>query len=86
MDRNQRQRHFHSRIRSVDYNRANLALMLQATHVMSAEAIIAQRFLEEQYCLRSTQCLLGAEPTNPAMAFAVEFSKCLRDEALEKSK
>jgi hypothetical protein len=68
-----------------DYTRANLALMQQIP--MTVDATIAQRRLEEQYCMRSTRCLLG-EPANTAtgMAFAVEFSKCLRKETLEKSK
>jgi hypothetical protein len=70
-----------------EYNRANVALMQQGVPVMSVESTIAQRRLEEQYCLRAARCIVG-DPTNSALAipFAVAFSKCLRDEALEKSK
>lgn len=70
-----------------DYTRAGLALLQQGGPVMSVEATMAQRRLEEQYCLRSTRCLMG-EPTNSltGMAFAAKFSKCLADEAIEKSK
>ena len=70
-----------------EYTRATVALMQQGP-IMSVEATIAQRRLEEQYCLKSTRCLMGGEPTSSTtgMAFAVEFSKCLRDEALERSK
>jgi hypothetical protein len=69
-----------------DYTRATVALMQQSP-IMSVEATIAKRRLEEQYCLRSTRCLMG-EATDPAtgMAFAAEFGTCLREEALQNSK
>jgi hypothetical protein len=69
-----------------DYTRATVALMQQSP-ILSVEATISKRRLEEQYCLRSTRCLMG-EATNAAtgMAFAAKFSTCLREEALENSK
>jgi hypothetical protein len=36
-----------------DYTKANLALMQQGSPAMSVEATIAQRRLEEEFCLRS---------------------------------
>jgi hypothetical protein len=64
-----------------EYNRANLALLTQANPVLSIEATIAQRRLEEQYCIRFSQCIIGNQGNVP---FLVTFSKCLEDEALEK--
>jgi hypothetical protein len=67
-----------------DYNKANLALMDQKDGLlMSPESLIAQRRLEEQYCLRLTRCLLGDAPSN-VLAYRTEFSSCLQDESLEK--
>jgi hypothetical protein len=64
-----------------DYARENLALMHQETLLMPVEATIAQRRLEEQYCLRFVRCVLNDESTPQ---FAAAFDSCLSDEALEK--
>ena len=64
-----------------DFTKANLALMQTGTPLMSVETTIAQRRLEEQYCLRLTRCFLSDETST---VFAVEFDSCLSDEALEK--
>jgi hypothetical protein len=66
-----------------DYNRANTALLEQASPLMSVEATIAQRRLQEQYCLRFAKCADGnlSESSAPLLA---AFSSCLREEALEK--
>ena len=61
---------------TTDYTKANLALMQQSSPAMSVEATIAQRRLEEEFCLRFVRCVL--------VRFTSAFETCLRDEALEK--
>jgi hypothetical protein len=64
---------------ATDYNKANLTLMQQGTPLMSVEAMIAQRRLEEQYCLRLVRCTLD----NPnSLLFEAAFDACLSDVAL----
>ena len=67
------------------YNRANLLIMQEGGIPMSPTAIIAQRRLEEAYCHPLAFCMMG-EPRTPDLqiGYAAEFSKCLRNEALEK--
>jgi hypothetical protein len=65
------------------YNKLNLAILLQNGPTMSVEATIAQRRLQEQYCLQVARCLAG-DPSVRSIEYAVEFSSCLQDEALEK--
>jgi hypothetical protein len=64
-----------------DYVKVNDALVQQTATVMSVEATIAQRRLQEEYCLRFVRCSLDDQ--NSAM-FQVQFDSCLKDEALEK--
>src|SRR4029077_18594647 len=64
-----------------DYGKANDALAQQTATVMSVEATIAQRRLQEEYCLRFVRCSLDDQ--NSAI-FRVQFDSCLKDEALEK--
>jgi hypothetical protein len=64
-----------------DYVKANDALVQQTATVMSVEATIAQRRLQEEYCLRFVRCSLDDQ--NSAI-FQVQFDSCLKDEALEK--
>ena len=64
-----------------DYVKANDALVQQTATVMSVDATIAQRRLQEEYCLRFVRCSLD----NPNSAiFRVQFDSCPKDEALEK--
>jgi hypothetical protein len=67
-----------------DYLNANLALLNQ-TPLMSIDGAIAQRRLEEQYCLRFAQCLMDGSPLNQiaVLQYQATFSSCLRDETLE---
>jgi hypothetical protein len=68
-----------------DYNKANLALLTKSELLMTVETTIAQRRLQEQYCLRVAQCQLASLPLqNTTMALDAAFSTCLRDEAMEK--
>jgi hypothetical protein len=67
-----------------DYNRSNLALLLAGP--MSVESTIAQRRLQEQYCLRFAQCIIGVANYQSPLPFAAEFSTCLCDEAAEQNK
>jgi len=65
-----------------DYNKANLVLMQQGTPpLMSVQATILQRRLQEQYCFQFVQCVNGDPDSAP---FRAAFDSCLRDEALEK--
>ena len=64
-----------------DYLKEDLALMKQEAPIMSVEATIAQRRLEEQYCLRLTRCFLSDETS---LQFKGAFQSCIHDEDLEK--
>ena len=66
----------------VDYNKQNLAILQQGSPIMTVQAQIAQRRLQEQFCLRVAQCRVG-DPSNQALgiAHAAAFSACLREEA-----
>jgi len=64
-----------------EYVKANDALLQETATVMSVEATIAQRRLQEEYCLRFVRCSLDDQ--NSAI-FRVQFDSCLKDEALEK--
>jgi hypothetical protein len=63
-----------------DYNKANATLTQSGEH-MTIDAIISQRRLEEQYCLRLTRCFINEE-TSPS--FVGQFDSCLGNEELEK--
>jgi hypothetical protein len=71
---------------ATDYNKANLAMMQEGLQrgepLMSVETTIAQRRLQEQYCLRFVRCVLGDDQTS--LRFRAAFDRCLEDEALEK--
>jgi hypothetical protein len=67
-----------------EYNRQNLAILSSpaAQPIKTPEATIAQRRLQEQYCLEFARCTVG----NPAITsfrtpFSASFSQCLADEA-----
>ena len=67
-----------------DYNKRNLALSERGNplpSITSVETTLAIRRLEEDFCLRSTRCILDEKNK---VDFAVAFSRCLEDEALEK--
>jgi hypothetical protein len=64
-----------------DYVKMNAALAIRSAPLMSVEATIAQRRLEEQYCLRVARCRVGGVAS--AYATAAVFSSCLDDEAKE---
>ena len=66
-----------------NYTKANTALMLRSTPIMSVEAIVAQRRLQEQYCLRVARCRVGDSTKGMAIPFAAAFSSCLDNEAKE---
>jgi hypothetical protein len=65
-----------------DYNKANLAIK-QRTPPLPIEAIVAQRRLQEQYCLRVARCRVGEPATDRSLAssYAAAFSSCLAEEA-----
>jgi hypothetical protein len=67
-----------------EYVQMKLALLqpqLQdVTRLMSYQAIIAGRRLQEQYCLRFAQCLFDINTSTGAAM----FSSCLQDEVLDE--
>jgi hypothetical protein len=67
-----------------EYNKANIAIMTQSAPVMSIDATIAQRRLQERYCLRVAQCRVDGQDS--AALIATIFSICLDDEARERLK
>jgi hypothetical protein len=64
-----------------DYKKANLALLQEGMPLMSVEGTIAQRRLQEQFCLRIVRC---AFTDQGSLQFMAAFDSCLSDEALEK--
>ena len=54
--------------------------------VLSTETLVGLRRLEEAYCFRVAYCIIGdpREVASRQVPYAASFSKCLRDEALEK--
>jgi hypothetical protein len=52
-----------------DYVKANDALVQQTATVMSVEATIAQRRLQEEYCLRFVRCSLDDHKTDATDPF-----------------
>ncbi|MGD9540805.1 hypothetical protein [Methylocystis sp.] len=68
-----------------DYTQANQALLTKSDLPMTVETTIAQRRLQERYCLSAAQCQLASmPPQQTTVALDVAFSRCLRDEAMEK--
>jgi len=64
-----------------DYSKAKLALLQKDSPLMSVDGAIAERRLEEEFCLRFVQCILD---DSNSLQFKSGFLSCLRDEALEK--
>jgi hypothetical protein len=64
-----------------DYTKSNLALLQQGTPLMSVEALVAQRRLQEQFCMRFVSCVVR-DPSS--LRFMSAFDSCLKDESLEK--
>jgi hypothetical protein len=67
-----------------EYSRANISIMTQSAPVMSIDATIAQRRLQEKYCLQVAQCREDGQGS--AALIATMFSTCLDDEARERLK
>jgi hypothetical protein len=73
---------------ATNYNKTKLALLENQLRSPSIEGEIAERRLEEQYCLERAKCAMQTYATQPwyQMALVTEFSDCLRDEAEENLK
>lgn len=68
-----------------EFNTANLAL-LKSQPVMSIDTQIAQRRLQEGYCLKYAHCLIDVLKIAEAdLALSAEFSHCL-DEGAQAGK
>jgi hypothetical protein len=67
-----------------EYNTANLArwnsTVANPTEFMSVESQLAQRRLQENYCLKLAHCLTDGS----SLALGAAFSGCLKDEEAEK--
>jgi hypothetical protein len=66
-----------------EYNSANLSLLQNGSPLMTVDAAVAQRRLEEAYCLQVATCVTRASAS--AIQYRGMFSSCLRDLAGEKS-
>jgi hypothetical protein len=68
------------------YNTANLALMQSSVPIMTIEATLAQRRLEEDYCAKSAMCRTAGVPEGSrATPLAAAFSECLSEIAKERA-
>jgi hypothetical protein len=72
-----------------EYNTANLAQWNSAianpSELLSVESTIAQRRLQENYCLKLAHCLTdGSNVGPPGLTLGAAFSSCLKDEEAEK--
>lgn len=63
----------------IEYKKASLSLT-DVPILMSVEAIVAQRRLQERYCLQHIRCFIGDSPDQD-MRTRIEFAKCLREES-----
>lgn len=64
------------------YNAANVAILQSAAPILTIEASIAQRRLQERYCLEFARCVVSSiPPQSAAIPAAAAFSSCLKDEA-----
>ena len=74
------------------YLQSHMALLNEAPlGGLTIDQLIAERRLQEGYCLAIAKCIVGADPasnqlspTMSAIDVAAKFDDCLRDEALEK--
>ena len=70
------------------YNQLKTAVLTGAgaNPVLSPETVVGMRRLEEAYCYRVAYCLVGDPKAEASrqVPYAVEFSQCLRGEALEQ--
>lgn len=71
-----------------NYNKASLALSQNQLSSPSIESYVAERRLEEQYCLEMAKCEMQIHANEPwyQMGLATAFGNCLEDEAEEKLK
>jgi hypothetical protein len=69
-----------------DYNNKNLELSQSAGAfpLKTVETILAQRRLQEDFCLKFARCVVG-DPAEQSLdiPFRAEFGSCLDDEAKE---
>ncbi len=67
------------------YDKQNLALLMSpaAQPIKSVSISIAQRRLQESFCVQFATCKQGGNVDS--LPFRTEFSQCLRDEARESN-
>jgi hypothetical protein len=69
-----------------DFNKQNLELLQSpgAYPIKSVETVLAQRRLQEQYCLKLARCAVG-DPNDKSLdlTFRSAFSTCLSEQAKE---
>ena len=67
-----------------DFQNSRLALLRQPTP-RTIPAIVSERRLEEEYCLRTARCVTkDAAGQTAEMQASIEFSNCLEELALDK--
>ena len=68
-----------------EYIRENQAILTspESNPLKSVDAVIAQRRLQERFCIKFSICNIGDPTTNRSLdlPFRAAFSSCLRDEA-----
>jgi hypothetical protein len=71
-----------------EYQKANVEILLQANPILSVEAKIAQRRLQERYCVQQTRCTLADSNNNALieMSYRAYFSRCLAEESGPQSR
>lgn len=64
------------------FAKANMAILREGTPLMSVDATVEQRRLEENYCMKVASCTVG--DAVDSIPYRGAFSACLRDLAMEK--
>jgi hypothetical protein len=64
------------------FAKANTAILRAGTPLMSVDAVVEQRRLEENYCMNVARCTVANAVDS--IPYRGAFSACLRDMAMEK--
>jgi len=69
-----------------NYTALRTAALMEANPILSPEAAVGLRRMEEAYCYRVAYCIIGDPKAESSrqIPYAAEFTTCLRDEALEQ--
>jgi hypothetical protein len=67
-----------------DYLKNQTARPTDVEKLLSVESILAERRLQERFCLQFVECLTDHDNQQAAIIKGAQFSRCLEDEALEE--